>query len=157
MKLYGLLSESLVLLDVKSAARDAALGEMVAVLKRAKKISKDKDLLEKMLQREILGSTAVGGGVAIPHAKLKEVRNPIVLVALSRQGVEFGAPDGKPVRVFFFVVSHPDNPGLNLQVLASIAQLLRKSPALADRLADAESARRVMDVIRQEEEISHEG
>jgi len=157
MKLYSLLTESLVLLNVKSAARDAALGEMVAVLKKAKKISKDKDLLKKMLQRENLGSTAVGGGVAIPHAKLKEVRNPIVLVALSKQGVGFGAPDGKPVRAFFFVVSHPDNPGLNLQILASIAHLLRKSPALADLLAEAESARRVMDIIRHEEESPHEG
>jgi PTS system nitrogen regulatory IIA component len=156
MKLTSLLAEPLVLLDLKSAAREAALSEMAAVLKRAKKISKDKDLYEKMLQREHLGSTALGGGVAIPHAKLKEVRTPIVLVALSRQGVEFAAPDGKPVRVFFFVVSHPDNPGVSLQILAAIAQLLRKSPALADRLTEAASARQVVDVIRQEEESAHE-
>ncbi|MBN2199776.1 MAG: PTS sugar transporter subunit IIA [Candidatus Aminicenantes bacterium] len=156
MKLAGLLTEPLVLLDLKSESRDDALREMVAALKRSRAISKEKALYEKMLQREKLGSTAVGGGVAIPHGKHKDIKKPIVLVALSRKGVEFGAPDGNPIRVFFFVVSHPDNPGLNLQILAAIAHLLRKAPALAERLAGAGTAGRVLEIIRQQEESLHE-
>ncbi|MBM3296624.1 MAG: PTS sugar transporter subunit IIA [Candidatus Aminicenantes bacterium] len=157
MKLSTLLAEPLMLLDLESGERESALREMVAALKRAKKISRERDLYDKILQRENLGSTAVGGGVAIPHGKHKDVKSPVVLFALSRRGVEFGAPDGKPVRVFFFVVSHPDNPGLNLQILAAIAHLLRKSPGLAERLVEAGTARRVLDIIREEEEGLHEG
>ncbi|OGD10315.1 MAG: hypothetical protein A2Y86_03985 [Candidatus Aminicenantes bacterium RBG_13_62_12] len=157
MRLFSLIAEDLVLLDVKAGERNSALREMVTALKRAKKISKDKELYDKLLKRENEGSTAVGGGFAIPHAKHKGIKNPVVLVALSRRGVEFHAPDGKPVRFFFFVVSHPADPGLNLRILAAIAHLLRKSSALAERLAGAETARQVLDVIRQEEESLHEG
>jgi len=156
MRLTSLLTEALVLLDLKSESPDAVLRELVAALKRSRAISREKALYDKLLQREKLGSTAVGGGVAIPHGKHKDIKKPIVLVALSRKGVEFGAPDGKPIRVFFFVVSHPDNPGLNLQILAAIAHLLRKAPALAERLTEAETAGQVLDIIRQQEEILHE-
>jgi len=119
--------------ELESQDREGVLREMVDFLKSKNKISKYKELCEKLVQRENLGSTAIGEGVAIPHCKMKGVKNPIVLLAISKKGVNFYSLDGKPSHIFFLVVSSPDNPSLNLQILAAIAHLVRKSNSLLIR------------------------
>lgn len=155
MKLHTLLSEELVIPDLVSRERDAALAEMVAHLKTRQKITKDRELLEKLIQREELGSTAIGEGVAIPHCKLKGIEEPLLVLARSRQGVEFSSLDGKPSHVFFLLVSSPENPGQSLQILAAIAHLVRNSPSLLKRILAAKSPAKVIDVVREEEEKAH--
>lgn len=152
LKLHNLLSPDMVLADLKSKDKASVIGEMVSFLKEKKKISKDKELFEKIIQREALGSTAIGEGVAIPHCKMKGVKNPIVLLALSKKSVDFQSLDGKPCYVFFLVVSSPDNPSLNLQILAAISQLIRKSSSLVKRILEAKDISAVLDVVREEEE-----
>jgi mannitol/fructose-specific phosphotransferase system IIA component (Ntr-type) len=116
---------------------------MVGFLKDRKKIAKEKDIYEKLVQREDLGTTAVGDGVAIPHCKVAGLKSPILMLALSKTGVPFSSLDGKPSQAFFLVASSPENPGLNLQILAAIAQLVRKS---------SPDPQRVLRVIREHEE-----
>jgi PTS system nitrogen regulatory IIA component len=142
--------------DLVSQERETVLGEVVSYLKRAEKVVKDKELFEKLIQREKLGSTAIGEGIAIPHCKLKEIKSPLVALALSKKGVPFEAVDGKPTHVFFVVVSSPDNPSLNLHILAAIAQLVRKSASLPKKILGAKSARKILEIIRQEEEKLNE-
>ena len=142
----------MIITDLKSEDRECALREMVSFLKRKDKIPREKDLYEKLLQRENLGSTAIGEGVAIPHCKMKGVINPLVLLALSKRGVSFYSLDGKPSHVFFLVVSSPENPSLNLQILASIAHLVRKGKSLLKKVLHAENRRSILDIIREEEE-----
>ncbi|MBU4494220.1 MAG: PTS sugar transporter subunit IIA [Acidobacteria bacterium] len=132
------------------------LKEMVTYLKDRKKISKDKDLLTKLLAREKLGSTAIGGEVAIPHCKMKGLKKPIVLLAVSRKGIDFSALDKKPTRIFFLIISCPDNPSLNLQILAAIAHLIRKAKNLKKKILEAESGNQMLDIIREEEEQLHD-
>ncbi len=156
MKIHGLLTEDAIIPELVSQERDAAIGEMVQFLKNRDKIVKDKDLFDKLIQREKLGSTAIGEGIAIPHCKLKEIKTPLVALAVSRKGVPFEAIDGKPTYIFFLVVSSPDNPSLNLQILAAIAQLVRKSSALAKKILGAKIPRRIWEVIREEEEKFNE-
>jgi len=81
--------------ELESQDREGVLREMVDFLKSKNKISKYKELCEKLVQRENLGSTAIGEGVAIPHCKMKGVKNPIVLLAISKKGVNFYSLDGK--------------------------------------------------------------
>jgi PTS system nitrogen regulatory IIA component len=156
VKIHPLLAEELVILELLSRDREGVLREMVKFLKEKDKISRDKELYEKLIQRENLGSTGVGEGLAIPHCKLKEVEEPLVALAISRPGVQFDAPDGKPTQVFFLVVSSPDNPGESLQILAAIAQLIRKSGSLLKKIMSAKNARRVLEIIRDEEEKINE-
>jgi hypothetical protein len=73
MKIHSLLSEGLIIPELVSREREAALEEVVGYLKAASKIAKDQELFEKLIQREKLGSTAIGDGIAIPHCKLKGI------------------------------------------------------------------------------------
>jgi len=82
-------------------------------------------LYARLTEREELGSTAVGSGVAIPHCKLPGLGREVVAVAVSPEGVDFGAADGKPVKVFFLVVSPPCSPAEHLRVLAAISRWVK--------------------------------
>jgi nitrogen PTS system EIIA component len=155
VKLHSLLSEDLIVPDLKSLARDEVLKEIVGFLKSRKRISKDRDLYDKLVQREELGSTAIGDGVAIPHCKLKGVKGPLLVLGISRQGVDFDSLDGKPSYLFFLVVSSPDNPSVSLQILAAIAHLVRKAKALPRRVLEARSPKAVIEIVRDEEDKPH--
>jgi fructose-specific phosphotransferase system IIA component len=152
MRVYNLLTPEMVILELESVTRDDAIKEMVGFLKKKNKVSREKELNEKLLQREELGSTAIGDGVAIPHCKMKGIENPIVMLSISRKGVDFHSLDGEPSRLFFLVVSSPDNPSVNLQILAAIAQLVRKAEQVKERILEAENTNTVLDVIRDEED-----
>jgi PTS system nitrogen regulatory IIA component len=138
--------------ELESENVEGVLREMVKFLKKKDKISKEKDLYEKLVQREKLGSTAIGEGVAIPHCKMKGIRNPIVTLAISKKSVDFCSLDGKPSHVFFLVVSSPDNPSMNLQILAAIAHLVRKSSSLVKKILKAKNISAILDIVREEEE-----
>lgn len=146
----------MIIFDLESHDRESVLKEMVGYLKKKEQVVKDKELYEKLLQRELLGSTAIGDGVAIPHCKLKGAKNPIILLALSKAGVDFHSLDGKPSHIFFLVVSSPDNPSLNLQVLAAIAHLVRKSGPLLKEILNAKNIGTILEIIRQGEEKINE-
>lgn len=152
MKLYNLLTQDMIIPELESHDMESVLREMVRFLKRKNKISKEKELYEKLVQREKLGSTAIGEGVAIPHCKIKGIKNPIVMLAISKKSVDFRSVDGKPSHIFFLVVSSPDNPSLNLQILAAIAHLVRKSNSLTKKILKAKNISAILEVIREEEE-----
>jgi PTS system nitrogen regulatory IIA component len=142
----------MVIPELESTTKDDALREMGAFLKKRNKIAKDKDLYEKLLQREELGSTAIGDGVAIPHCKMKGVKNPVVMLAISKKGLDFHSLDGKPSYIFFLVVSSPDNPSVNLQILAAIAHLVRKAKRIIRKIQEAEDISMILEVLKDEEE-----
>lgn len=141
----------MIITELEYQDRESVLKEMVNFLKKKDRISKEKELYEKLLQREKLGSTAIGEGVAIPHCKIKGVKDSIVMLAISKEGVNFQSTDGKPSHVFFLVVSSPDNPSVNLQILAAIAHLIRKSSSLMKNILKAKNVSAILDVIHEEE------
>jgi len=152
VKIHSLLNEGLIIPELVSLEREAALKEMVGYLKAAHEITHDKELFDKLIQRENLGSTAIGDGIAIPHCKLKEVKSPLLALAVSKKGVHFESLDGKPTHVFFLVVSSPDNPGQSLQILAAVAYLVRKTGSLQKRILAAKNPSKILEIIREEEE-----
>jgi len=86
----------------------------------------DSELIYKRLvEREDLGSTAIGSGVAIPHCKMENLSKVEVAIGLSRAGVEFESEDGKPVQLFFLVVSPTDSPAAHLRSLAAISKWVK--------------------------------
>lgn len=156
MKLFNLITSEMVIAELESQNREEIIREMVNFLKKKNRISKEKELYKKLIQREELGSTAIGEGVAIPHCKMKEVKNPVVMLAISKKGVNFHSLDGKPSHIFFLVVSSPDNPSLNLQILAAIAHLVRESNSLIKKILGAKDVITILDIIREEEEKLNE-
>jgi PTS system nitrogen regulatory IIA component len=152
VKLHALLEEDLILSRLQARDRAGVLREMAGALSSRRAGEIDADLLDKLLKREELGTTAIGNGVAVPHCRAKGVKSPALLLGLSREGVAFEAIDGKLSHVFFLLVSPEDNPGSGLRLLAAIAALTRTSKSLASKLLKASSAVDVLKVLRAEEE-----
>ena len=146
----------MILLGLESVEREEVLKEMAGFLKKRNRIMKEKDLYEKLTQRERLGSTAIGEGVAIPHCKMKGIKDPVVMLAVSKKGVNFHSLDGKPSHLFFLVASSPDTPSLNLQILAAIAHLVRKANSLLKKILEAKNISEILEIIREEEEKINE-
>jgi PTS system nitrogen regulatory IIA component len=152
VKVHELLSQGLVIPEIVSREREPALEEMARHLKNNDKVGDEGELYRKLVEREKLGSTAIGRGIAIPHCKMKWAESPLLAVAVSPKGVSFEAPDGKPAHLFFLAISSAEDPSQNLQVLASIAELVRKARALPKRIMAAGDARKILEIIREEEE-----
>jgi PTS system nitrogen regulatory IIA component len=152
LKLQSLLAEDLVLVNLKGATRDDILREMVDHLSSRGVPAAGRDLLERLIDREKLGTTSIGDGVAIPHAKIDGITEPILLVGLSRDGVKFDGVDDKPCNLFFLALSPARRPEVNLRVLAAIAKVVKASGGLAAKLLGAGSARDVLRALKREED-----
>lgn len=107
-------------------------------------------LYEKLQERETLGSTGIGSGVAIPHCKMKGLDGAILAVGLKKRGVDFGAVDQKPVRLFFLVVSPQDSPAIHLQVLAAISRWV-KADGHVERTLAMSDLHEIYEFLSQEE------
>lgn len=152
MKLHALLDDGLVLPRLEARDRTGVLREMAARLEARHAPGLDDSLLDKLLKREELGTTAIGKGVAVPHCRAKGLKVPALLLGLSPDGVAFDAVDGKPSHVFFLLVSPEDNPGAGLRLLAAIAGLVRRSRGLSSKLIKAPTPEAIIGVLRAEEE-----
>lgn len=113
--------------DLAARTKDQALVEMTDAMIAAGGISKEmrQGVLSALMDREALGSTGVGQGLAIPHAKHPGVKKLVGLFARSREGVEFDSLDGEPAHLFFFLLSSQDNAEDHLKALAYVSKNLR--------------------------------
>jgi len=148
LRLGSLIRPELIFPDLASEDREAVLrtfAERIAGLG----LVKDRDeLLRRLLEREQLGSTGIGSGIAIPHCKLAELRQGIVALGMAPGGVDFGAADGEPVRLFFLVLSPSAAPGEHLQVLATISRWIKAGSA--DRILELRDPGAVYQFLQQE-------
>ncbi|MEP6993565.1 MAG: PTS sugar transporter subunit IIA [Acidobacteriota bacterium] len=108
------------------------------------------ELAARLLDREKLGCTGLGAGIAIPHCKLGDIDRVAVAVASTAAPVDFGASDGKPVDLIFLVVSPANGAAAHLQALARVSRLLRV-PGVVEGLREAPSQERLLAVIREAE------
>jgi len=154
LKLHSLLDEDLVLPRLAGRNRAGVLREMSAKLEARHPGALGGDLLDKLMKREKLGTTAIGHGVAVPHCRANGLTSPALLLGLSREGIAFAATDGKPSHVFFLLVSPEENPAAGLRLLAGIAALTRSSRTLASKLLKAPTAADILKTLRAEEEKS---
>jgi len=152
VKLYALLDEDLVLPRLGSRDRTGVLRELSARLEARHAAELDEALLDKLLKREELGTTAIGHGVAVPHCRAKGLETPALVLGLSPDGVSFEAGDGKLSHIFFLLVSPEDHPGEGLRLLAAISSLTRSSRTLASKLLKAPTPADVLKTLRAEEE-----
>jgi len=131
--------ESLCIFDLQAKDKRAALTEMVGCIGEKLQF-KDKDLLLDMLiNRESLGSTAIGKGVAFPHGRSLAIQELTVLFARSSEGVDFNALDSKPTHLFFLIIAPPqDKENLYLQVLGHLVELI-KTAALRKKLMEVKT------------------
>jgi PTS system nitrogen regulatory IIA component len=113
-------------------------------------VADGEELFQKLWEREQLGSTGIGHGVAIPHCKLKGLKRGVVAVGLVPRGVDFAAVDGEPVKVFFLVVAPAESPAEHLQMLAALSRWI-KAPGHADQLLARRDPQQVYDLLCDED------
>ena len=113
--------------DLKATTKEGVIREMVESLRGAGyfKGGEMEDIVKAILKRELLGSTGIGRGVAIPHSKHGSVDRLIGTVGVSRGGVPFDSLDGEPVHVFVLLISPQDWPGDHLRALENVSRSLR--------------------------------
>jgi mannitol/fructose-specific phosphotransferase system IIA component (Ntr-type) len=150
--LSELISPATINLNLQSADREAVLDELVHQIPA---LAKDPDARQKLVralhEREQLHSTGIGDGVALPHARnalVGLVDRPLIVFGRHTQGIAFGAIDGAPTRMFFLLVAPTVTE--HLAVLARISRLLR-DPVLRQNLLSADSAKKVLVLIRDAE------
>lgn len=127
MKLSDFVVREAIVVDLQATAKEGAIREIVASLRNAGKLAEgDLESVSKaILNREELGSTGIGQGVAVPHTRHPKAERLIGTVALSKKGVDFAALDGDPVDILFLLVSPPNQTGDHLRALENISRHLK--------------------------------
>ncbi len=151
MKLTDLLGESQIIPALKGNNKRDVLEELTGAI-TASQPSVDKDrLMEVLMERERLGSTGIGDGIAIPHGKLPGLEQLLLSFGRSVGGVDFDSLDGKPAHLFFLVVAPEQSAGVHLKALARISRLL-KSQSVRRDLMSATDARQLFELIEKQDE-----
>lgn len=125
MRLEQLTRPDLIFPELDADDRDDVLQTFAQNLAELQVVDDADELYTKLLEREKLGSTGIGSGVAIPHCKLRNLSKVVLAIGICRRGVDFGSSRSEPVRLFFLVVSPTDAPAIHLQVLAAISKWIR--------------------------------
>lgn len=138
MTIAELLRPEDVLEDLEANDREGVLRELAEHLASRHPGVRQRDLEQVLVERERLGSTAMGEGVAIPHGKLPKLAKLLTCFGRSRRGVDFGAAGGAPTYLFFVVVAAAKAPGEHLKALSQISRIFRDE-AVRKRLLAAET------------------
>lgn len=146
----ALLEPSRVYFRIPGKTREDVLREMAARLAALRLVPSAEELVSKLVEREQLGCTGLGGGIAIPHCKLSGISDVVVAMATTAEPIPFGAADGIPVRLIFLVASPAAASAAHLQALARISRILRTPGVIAD-LDGASSGDRLLEVVRSAE------
>ncbi|MDI6703178.1 MAG: PTS sugar transporter subunit IIA [bacterium] len=152
MRLVDILSKDLINVDLKAKDKIGVLNELVDLLVKAGKVLNKEEAMRVLIAREELISTGVGNGIAIPHAKSKEVKSIVACFGRSKEGVDFNALDGEPVYlIFLLLVPEHGRSGAHIKILAKISRLL-KNRYFRELLKKADSPSRVLELIEKEDE-----
>jgi mannitol/fructose-specific phosphotransferase system IIA component (Ntr-type) len=139
IQLSEFFEEELFVPEIRARDKDATLREMVDVLVGSGRIKEGDLLLQMLRQREQLGSTGIGRGVAVPHGRTLAIGRLTVVFGRSTGGIEFDAMDGKPVHLFFLIVAPPqDRSNLYLPVLGKIVETIKSAKNRRRLLAAAD-------------------
>lgn len=150
MRLQDVLREDFIIPNLKAREKRELLDEMVTDLAgKMEELNRD-ELLEVLLDRENLGSTGIGYGVAIPHGKIKGLKEVLVSFGRSKKGVDFQATDEKPVFLFFLILAPVDSTASHLKILSSVSQIL-KDDAVRKKLKRSSTASEIFATILEAE------
>jgi len=146
MQLVDYLQENYILPDLKSRNKTDALKELLTPLRDKEPDFPFQQAYEILMERESLGSTGIGDGVAIPHGKMEELEDIKLLVGRSFDGVDFAAIDSKPCYIFFLVLAPEQVAGLHLRILAQISRVV-KDPHFRQTFMEVEGTKGIWDLL----------
>jgi nitrogen PTS system EIIA component len=142
MKILEILDKRFIIPHLSAQGKEGVLREMIHVIGQVERQVNEARMIEILLERESLGSTGIGEGVAIPHGKSKDVKKLLASFGRSVPGLDFQSMDGKPTHLFFLLVAPEDSAGIHLKALARISRLM-KDIQFRKRLMEAETAEEI--------------
>lgn len=146
MILTDLISPRCIKVPLHATTKKEAIAELVDMLVTVKQLPHREAIYDALIEREEVGSTGIGHGVALPHAKCIEVKDIYVACGISPQGVDFDALDRNPVHIFFLILAPRTAPGQHLKVMAGLTRLLSNASA-REQLMTAANADAVFQVL----------
>jgi Phosphotransferase system mannitol/fructose-specific IIA domain (Ntr-type) len=153
MNITSILRSDAILPELKAKDKQGVIQELAGLIAQVEPSIDVEQLVKILLEREALGSTGIGSGVAIPHGKLSQLDHIVAAFGRSKPGVEFDSQDGEPAHLFFALVAPENTAGLHLKALAKLSRLLKES-SFRDRLMKAPDTQTVYQIIKEEDEKS---
>ena len=152
MKISEFLCKDALSNDLKATTKTEVIQELVELLIDSGEIEKKhkNKIIEVLLAREALGSTAIGQGIAIPHGKSDTTDKLVAALAISKKGINFDSLDGEPAHIFFLLVAPIDSAGPHLKALARVSRLL-KDKFFRDSLKNTKTSKEMLDLISRED------
>jgi PTS system nitrogen regulatory IIA component len=151
VKLSEFLKENNIVPQLKARDKKGVLEEMAELVSQNDPAIDKGALVRVLVERERLGSTGIGDGVAIPHGKLNSVKEPVISFGKSEEGLDFDSMDGQPAHLFFLLIAPENSSGVHLQALARIAKIL-KSSSFRERLMMSNTKNEIYQEIIQTDE-----
>ena len=150
MKISQFLNKNSIIANLESTDKKGVIDELASAISETCKIPAKK-IAAILMEREKLGSTGIGGKIAIPHGKLDLMESIIIGFGLSKKGVEYDSLDNQPVHIFFLLLTSENSTGEHLKVLAQISKLLKTDDFKKDLLA-AQSVDDIYNIIMEMDE-----
>lgn len=147
-KISALINEGLMITDLSAANKEECLTDMIALLKADHRIADEAVFLKTVMDREAAGPTGIGMQVAIPHGKSHTVRQPALVLAKCRDGVDFNAPDGSLASLIFLIAVPDTTDDLHLKILAKLARSLMHEE-FRGRLLTCEDKRQLFTILEE--------
>lgn len=151
LKLFDLLFPETIIANLSASTKDEVIQELAGIVGKYCEEIAPIELTKILLEREALGSTGIGEGVAIPHGKYPGIKYLAGALGRSKDGVDFQSMDGQPAHLFFLLVAPENSAGLHLKALARIARLL-KTERFRKKIMEAGSQEEMVEVLREEDE-----
>lgn len=154
MTIADILSPAAVRIPILATDKEGALREMTEHLARAHGVTeRSEEILSCLIARERIMSTGIGRGVAIPHAELSQPIRPVAAVGVSREGIEFGSPDGKPVTILFVIAIGRESACERIEVLSTLSRMFRKE-SVRKEVREAETPEALLAIFTREEDLT---
>jgi PTS system nitrogen regulatory IIA component len=151
MKIMDFLNKKAITANLNATDKEGVIRELVELLTNATdSVQSKEDLIKAVLSRESMGSTGIGQGIGIPHAKSQAVKQLVAAFGLSQKGVNFDSLDGESAYIFFLLIAPEESAGPHLKALARISRML-KDKYFRDLLKKAKSEADILRIIQDED------
>jgi len=150
LKISEVLSKERIIINIDWKNKYDVLENLVKVFKASDKVTDETDLIKKVIEREKIKSTGIGGGIGIPHAQSPCVKDVVACLCTSIQGIDFDAVDGKPVNLVFLIVTSEKTNNIYLGLLSRIARLL-VDETFKQKIINSNSPDEILNLISEKE------
>ncbi|MBE0478320.1 PTS sugar transporter subunit IIA [Candidatus Aerophobetes bacterium] len=151
LKLSELLNPKYIKLDLNAKRKKEVIGEMVELLCQSGKIKNAPKIEKEIIQREKEGTTGIGGGIAIPHIRSKEISQTVMALGRKKEGLEFDAIDEKPVNLIFLLLGPKGEESQHLKILCKLSRILHNTQ-FKEILMRVTKEEEVVTIFREQEE-----